>query len=120
MIKFTRVSTEKHFQFMLSLVDSNKYIIMDAPYFQIDRSMWDKLPEVLEHIILGISFGQGVNKKTDYKFYYFNYNSGLYELDVYLERKITRDMPPWTIAQPIKHKLIAKDLKAFEVLYGQT
>lgn len=108
---------------MLALVASNKYVISEALEFISDANLLDsaRLIEVLEHIILGVSDWSGkpvVGSGVNYEFYYFNEFKGLYELNVFLERKVTRDIPPWKICQPIRQTLIAKDLKTFEVLYG--
>lgn len=121
MIKWTKVLTKNNYPFLAYRTGKGygKEIILSeyiSEYStQLTKSLTNNMEEVINHIVLGESFGG--TDYTNIRFYQWG-NDGLYEVIPYWVRKITRDMPPFKL-DSIDWKFISKDLTAFELLYAK-
>lgn len=123
MIKWTRVQTHNGYPFKAYRTNKgygNVILLKEATEELYNtnnplrnKSLTNSIEEVLEHIVLGVSFG-GENYKN-MKFYQWC-DEGLFEVIPWWVRKHTRDMPPIKLDK-IEWKFISDNLEHFEVLY---
>lgn len=93
---------------------ADKFIITETDLYDKKdlKSLTNNIEEIIEHIILGCD--QAEAKRIE--IYQYG-DDGIFKLDWYLKRKITRDMPPWEVCD-VKWIFVSKDIAAFEVLYA--
>lgn len=117
-MKFSTAYTFNNYKFYCAVLDSNKYMLMQHEdiFHNKQKSLTNNIEEVLDHIICGISIGSSYKH---YEFFQIS-NDGIFKLRFDVSGASLNKNKYSRNSFNIKWQFITKNIKNFNILYGNT